>query len=207
MRSTPRCRPSREAGRAPRTSFQIEKSKPLSTVAAARGLSSLQRPIRRRKGRAVILVEIFTRYAGGDGLRSIAKTLNARSVPPPSAGARGTGSWSTSALWAILRRTRYAGVLEWNRFEKMYRKGTKVRVKREAHEWIRIETPYLRIVSDELFAAAQAQMRKKNEVSTPAKAKKLNGGRPPSYLLSGVARCAICGGPSPSSVAASEKSS
>jgi Recombinase zinc beta ribbon domain/Recombinase len=89
---------------------------------------------------------------------------------------------------------RYIGVIEWNRSEKMYRKGTKVRKDREPHEWLRVEVPHLRIVSDELWTAAQSQMRKNNVGVTPRGDKK-KGGRPPSYLLTGITRCAVCGGP------------
>jgi site-specific DNA recombinase len=139
------------------------------------------------------VVEIFTRYGRGEGLRTIAKTLNARGVPSARAGKRGTGSWAPSALFSLLRRPRSIGILEWNHFEKTYRRGTKVRVKREEHEWLRIEAPHLRIVSDELWTAAQAQMRK-NKVGIPTTGAKKKGGRPHSYLLSGLARCASCGG-------------
>lgn len=60
---------------------------------------------------AAIIVEIFTRYARGEGLRTIAKALNGRHVPSAWAGKRGSGSWSPSALFAVLRRARYVGVL------------------------------------------------------------------------------------------------
>jgi DNA invertase Pin-like site-specific DNA recombinase len=56
---------------------------------------------------AEIIREVFRRYAAGDGVRALAKELNARGVPPPRAGKRGTGSWSPSVLWEILRRERY----------------------------------------------------------------------------------------------------
>jgi site-specific DNA recombinase len=142
---------------------------------------------------SAIVVEIFTRYGRGEGLRTIAKTLNARGVPSARAGKRGTGSWAPSALFSLLRRPRYIGILEWNHFEKTYKRGTKVRVKREEHEWLRVEAPHLRIVSDELWTAAHAQMRK-NKVGIPTTGAKKKGGRPHSYLLSGLARCASCGG-------------
>lgn len=142
---------------------------------------------------SAIVVEIFTRYGRGEGLRTIAKALNARGVPSARAGRRGTGSWAPSALFSLLRRPRYIGILEWNHFEKTYKKGTKVRVKREPSEWLRVEAPHLRIISDELWTAAHAQMRE-NKVSVPPKGKK-KGGRPHSYLLTGLARCASCGGP------------
>jgi DNA invertase Pin-like site-specific DNA recombinase len=138
---------------------------------------------------AAVIRDIFRRYARGEGLRAIVKSLNARRVPPPRAGKRGTGSWSTSAVWAMLRRDRYRGVLVWGKNEKTYKRGTKVRVPREQCDWITVKAPHLRIVSDELWCAAHAQMRK----VAPRGRKK--GGRPHRYLLSGIARCGACGGP------------
>jgi site-specific DNA recombinase len=136
---------------------------------------------------AAVVREVFVRYGKGEGLRSIVKDLNLRGVPSPSAGARGTGSWSISAPWAMLRRDRYRGDLVWGKFEKTYRKGTKVRISIDPKEWVRVEMPALRIVSDAVWFAAQAQMRRVNRTK--------KGGRPHRYLLSGVARCGECGGP------------
>lgn len=133
---------------------------------------------------AKIVREIFRRYAAGEGLRAIVKDLNARRIPPPRAGERGTGSWSTSAVWAMLRRERYRGILVWNTREKTYKGGTKVRIPRDPSEWIRTEVPRLRIVDDELWFAAQAQMRQVVRPDAPKK-----GGRPPRHLLAGFARC------------------
>ncbi len=138
---------------------------------------------------AKVIRDIFRRYAAGEGLRAIVKGLNARRIPPPRAGKRGTGSWSTSAVWAMLRRDRYRGVLVWGKSLKTYRRGTKVRVPREQCDWITVEAPHLRIVTDELWCEAHAQMRK----VAPRGRKK--GGRPHRYLLSGIARCGACGGP------------
>jgi hypothetical protein len=144
---------------------------------------------------AAVVVDIFRRYAGGEGLRLIAKSLNSRGIPSPRSGKRGTGSWAPSALWGLLRRTRYVGIIEWNHFEKAYRKGTKVRIKREAHEWLRVEAPHLRVVSDELWTEAHAQMRPPIPVGTRGGRPKNKAGRPPRYLLSGITRCIVCGGP------------
>ena len=138
---------------------------------------------------AEVVQFIFEEYAKGSGLRAIVKELNRRSIAAPRAGKRGTGSWSTSAIHAMLRRERYRGVLVWNKREKTYRKGTKVRISREACEWTRVEVPSLRIVSDELWFAVQQQIgRNKTE-------RRGAHGRPPRYLLSGLARCGVCRGP------------
>lgn len=139
---------------------------------------------------AEIVREIFRRYAAGEGLRAIVKELNGRRVPPPRAGRRGTGSWSPSAVWAMLRRDRYRGILIWGRQEKTYRQGTKVRVPRVESDWIRVEEAQLRIIDDDLWFAAHAQMR-----PTTREPGVKAGGRPPRYLLSGFSVCDQCGGP------------
>ncbi|MBX3230688.1 MAG: recombinase family protein [Labilithrix sp.] len=143
---------------------------------------------------AAVVLEIFTRFARGEGYRTIAKELNARGLPSPSAGKRGTGSWSPSAVFEIIHRERYLGRIVWNKFEKMYRKGTKVRVERPEHEWLVVDAPHLRIISDELWAATHAQLKgkklRRGEKSPPKK----KGGRPATYLLSGITKCGCCGG-------------
>ena len=95
---------------------------------------------------ADIVREIFERYAGGDGLRTIAKALNARRIPSPQAGKRGTGSWSQSAVRSMLRNERYLGRPIWNRTQKTYKGGTKVRIPRPKCDWIQVELPELRII-------------------------------------------------------------
>ena len=89
----------------------------------------------------------------------------------------------------MLRRERYRGVIVWNQREKTYRKGTKVRIQRDANDWIRVDVPELRIVSDDLWFGVQRRIKTNFTPGAPA------GGRPPRYLLSGITRCAECGGP------------
>jgi site-specific DNA recombinase len=143
---------------------------------------------------AAIVLHIFERYVAGDGLRTLAKDLNRRGVPSPRAGARGTGSWSTSAIFAMLRRDRYRGAIVWGRSEKAYRKGTKVRLERAASEWVKVDAPELRIVPEHLWTAVQAIVQR-----TAGDGRRRRAGRPEGsrarYLLSGLARCAECGGP------------
>jgi site-specific DNA recombinase len=139
---------------------------------------------------AEVVREIFTLYAAGFGLRTIAKDLNARGIEPPRAGKRGTRSWSTSAIHAMLRRDRYRGVIVWNQREKTYRKGTKVRIRRDADDWIRVDVPELRIVPDDLWIAVQAKIGK-----NAAAGGSPGAGRKFRYMLAGIARGAECGGP------------
>lgn len=138
---------------------------------------------------AEVVRDIFRRHAAGQGLRAIAKALNAGKVPSPREGKRGTGSWGPSQIRSMLNNERYRGIAIWNRMEKSYRKGTKVRVKRPECEWVRVENPALRIVDEDLWTRAHIQ----THVRAPGIPKK--AGRPARHLLSGLARCARCGGP------------
>lgn len=128
-------------------------------------------------------------YAAGDGLKKLVKDLNARGVPKPRTGKRGTGSWSTSSIHAMLRNERYRGVLTWGRREKAYRGGTKVRLATDASRWIVSSAPELRIVSDETWFAVQARIAEHQRGAGP------KGGRPFRHMLSGLLRCSECGGP------------
>jgi site-specific DNA recombinase len=142
---------------------------------------------------AAVVREIFERYASGQGLRAIARELNGRGVPSARAGRRGTGSWAPSAIFSIIRRGRYIGAIEWNRSEKAYRGGTKVRLEREDAELVRVDAPHLRIVPQELWLAVQRQIQGNVKTASGEKARK--GGRTAKYLLAGIARCGVCGGP------------
>lgn len=139
---------------------------------------------------AEILRELFRRYAAGEGLRALAKDLNARGVEAPKSGKRGTGSWSYSSIREMVRRERYRGVLVWGKQEKTYKGGTKVRIARPESNWITMDAPELRIIDDELWEAVQKRWSQR-EVLTGSRRR---GGRV-RYLLTGFGRCAKCGGP------------
>ena len=138
---------------------------------------------------AKVVLEIFRRYAEGWGVKRIAKELNARGVPPPRAGKRGTGSWAPSVIWEMVRNDRYHGKLIWGRTQKGYAGGTKVRRKCDPESWEVTERPELKIIPDELWAKVQTRILRTKKGTSP------KGGRPTRYLLSGLTRCGNCGGP------------
>ncbi|MBI2389489.1 MAG: recombinase family protein [Deltaproteobacteria bacterium] len=140
---------------------------------------------------AEVVREIFRRFAEGQGLRAICKSLNDRGVPSPRAGRRGTRSWCPNGIREMLRRDRYRGILIWGRLGKAYRGGTKVHVARDESEWTRVDRPELRIVDEELWGAVQAKIECLKRITGRIGAK----GPPARYMLSGLARCATCGGP------------
>lgn len=142
------------------------------------------------EAQAAIVREVFEAKAAGDGYKRIAKRLNSRGVPSPSAGKRGTGSWSPSMILCLLRNERYLGVIQWGKAVKTYRGGTKVRLKSANEDRIRTERPELRIIPQELWNQVQATMK-----ARPHGAWKRGRGAEPRHLLAGIARCGSCGGP------------
>jgi DNA invertase Pin-like site-specific DNA recombinase len=146
---------------------------------------------------AKVVRRLFEQYAGGGvGLAALAKDLNADKVPPPRKGGKG---WAPSCIREILRRELYRGHVIWNKTQAIHRGGTRKSRKRPEHDWIRLEAPDLRIVSEDLWG----QVQKRLELTATQYARLSNGrlcGHPSGadirtpYLLSGLAQCAICGG-------------
>ena len=140
---------------------------------------------------ANIIRRIFDRYSAGETPREIAAALNRDGVPPP----RGN-TWNASTIngnskraYGILHNTLYVGRPVWNKSHKVRDPDTGRRVNRPnpENEWLRIDAPHLRIVSDEMFALAQARVagRAHPHATTARKAKR---------MLSGLLRCGACGG-------------
>lgn len=138
---------------------------------------------------AAVVREIFARLAGGEGCREVARSLNARGVAPPSAGRRGTGSWSPGAVYEISRRERYKGVLAWGRAKKGYREGTRQRT--FDGEVRRVEAPELALVDVALWERVNADRDDRRRESD----RPVHRGRAPRHLLIGHVTCAACGGP------------
>ena len=176
-------------------------------VPAFAGADSSGNPIRSHVRREIELEQaevirgIFHAYADGHGLRSIAKALNGdpgvaslseryfrgRQAAAPR---KGTGSWDPSTVNAILQRELYRGVQVWGRHRNVDKGGrTRLRSAQPAADWIRTEVPALRIVSDELWAAAQQRRR------PTGRGRGAVTGCLSSSLLSGFATCAVCDGP------------
>jgi site-specific DNA recombinase len=135
-----------------------------------------------------IVREIFARYAANESLRAIVNDLNRRGVPSPGAGwksRRGAtrGKWMMSAVHAMLRNERYVGRVIWNRSQwvKDPDSGKRQRRERPREEWI--ETRCEPIVDQGTWERVQGRFR-------------TNAGRGgvPSYLLSGLLACGLCGG-------------
>jgi len=140
---------------------------------------------------AAVIQRIFKEYVSGCSPRAIAVNLNREGIPSP----RG-GTWNASTinghrrrLHGILQNPLYAGQMIYGRLT--YRKNPETGARElrlvPPEKWVRVEMPELRIVSADLWEAAQ---NKRNQHSTdrPHKARR------PRHLLSGLVRCGACGG-------------
>ena len=95
----------------------------------------------------------------------------------------------------ILDRRLYLGEVTWNRTRKRDRWGQKRLQARNESEWIHTMLPALRLVSDDQWQAARMSPR---SCSALEKAGTFGNRRTRDiksrYLLSGFARCGVCGG-------------
>ena len=92
----------------------------------------------------------------------------------------------------ILRRPLYRGEVVWNRTQKRDRWGVKKYLDRPEGQWIQLEAPELRIVPEWLWQAAHRRLDRPREIYAGSRAP-LDRSRA-EYLLSGIAKCAECGG-------------
>ena len=136
---------------------------------------------------AAIVRQIFDMYAAGLGITRIAKQLNAEHVPAPRQSPRG---WAPSAVREILHRELYRGQIVYGQLEKIVRGGTERRRLREEKDWVRVEAPDLRIIERDIWETVQARLAK-----SKGKGRSVVRDQDSKYLLTGMARCAHCGGP------------
>ena len=145
---------------------------------------------------AEIVTEIFTRYCNGESCLSIAAELNRRKIPSQGSTwrrvTRRASGWMSSSVRVILLNPLYCGRQTWNasQFIRDPDSGKHLRRRRPKAEWVTNDIPALRIVSDELFARAQARTK---SIADPDK--RLKSGGKMKHLLSGLLHCADCDGP------------
>ena len=139
---------------------------------------------------AKVLRRIFRDFNAGRSAQQIALQLNAEGVAAPYDGAsyrkrQGKG-WGQVTIANLLRNRRYIGEVVFNR-RRFIRtgNGTRTVVNPEA-EWIRIERPELRLVSDAVFERAQAERVVRKRPGTPREFQY----RGP---VSGLLTCGNCG--------------
>jgi site-specific DNA recombinase len=145
-------------------------------------------------GHAPIVQEIFARIAAGETMRSVVSDLNDRGLPSPGAKWKRKQQpnrlWRVSAVHALLSNEVYTGRYVWNRSRWAMDPDTKVRkrIERPQSEWIVQEQPSWRLVDDAIWRRVQRRMCARSALFETRV-----GGRP-TYLLSGLLRCGVCGG-------------
>ena len=143
---------------------------------------------------AAIVHEIFERYVAGTGRLNIARELNARGVPNPSAykklkglkygggGKKNSGLWKYYTITDVLCNEMYIGNMIQGRYEnKSYKSTGPTPVPRE--KWIIVEGTHEPIIEKELWDKAQEIRRIRTKTMC-------NGER---GLFAGKVRCIHCG--------------
>lgn len=140
---------------------------------------------------ADVIRRIFDDYIAGVSVKTITAKLNRSGVPSPTGG-----TWRFSTIHGdakrkngILHNELYRGRLVYNRTRRVYHPVTRRRETRvnPPEQWTIVDSPELRIVSEEQWLAAE---RIRESYSPNRKAPK----KRPKRLLSGKAICATCGG-------------
>ena len=146
---------------------------------------------------AAVVRRIYDLYAAGQGLSSIAHTLNADGASCPRAQQGRVNGWCASSVREVLKRPLYRGDVVWGRARKRDREGQVSPTPRPSQEWLRRSAPELRVVSEDLAGAVDARRASMRQRALGQANGRLMG-RPPGegspYLLTGLLTCGVCGG-------------
>jgi site-specific DNA recombinase len=108
---------------------------------------------------ADVIRRIFRLVAQGEGYKRVAAALNAEGalapVPRPAHRPRG---WAPSSVREIVFRELYRGAIVWNQRQKIVRQGAKKVRRRAESDWLRVDAPTFRIVSEDLWRAAHERI-------------------------------------------------
>jgi len=167
--------------------------------------------------RVRIIKRLFKMYAEqGKGYRSLADTLNKKSIPTP----RGpkwsyiySGLWADSTIRSILVNPIYAGDMVWNRrtdarFHRIS-KGQAVDrksvhgarlVPNQKEDWIVVRDAHPPLISRRLFEQAKQRLESHpKSIEQRQRISKLNthgktwNGQRSRFILSGLMKCSLCG--------------
>jgi hypothetical protein len=148
---------------------------------------------------AAVVRRIMELRAAGKGYGTISKALNAEGVPAPERkyDRRVHRRWFGSAIKEICRNEIYHGIRVWNRKQQAFNveKGKKCYRCRPESEWIRVEVPELRIISEELWERVQEINRERRDKAARVRLGGMTRTETSrTYLFSGMMRCGVCGG-------------
>jgi DNA invertase Pin-like site-specific DNA recombinase len=173
----------------------------LDSAQSGRGATARILGVKRKivEEEAAVVRRIMELRAAGKGYVRISKTLNAEGVPAPERKYDGRvhRRWFGSAITEICRNEIYHGIRVWNRKQQVFNveKGKKCFRFRPESEWIRVEVPELRIISEELWERVQAINRERRDKAARVRLGGMTRTETSrTYLFSGMMRCGVCGG-------------
>ena len=147
---------------------------------------------------AEIVRVIFDLSRKGRGLNAIAKLLNSQGAVAPRSQQARPRSWAPSSVREILYRQLYRGVVVWNQTQKRNAWGQVQQRARAVGEWVSIDAPQLRIVTEDVWDAVHARLDASRRQYLRGTKGQLWGrparGVESKYLLPGLARCGSCNG-------------
>jgi site-specific DNA recombinase len=108
---------------------------------------------------ACVVRRIFGMCAAGQGVKVIAKTLNAEGAPSPQPVKGRPRGWAPSSVRAVLYRRTYLGEIRYGMTAKRDRWGQRRYHKRPATEWLSVDQPAWRIVTDAQWEAAHRRLQ------------------------------------------------
>jgi DNA invertase Pin-like site-specific DNA recombinase len=148
---------------------------------------------------AEVVKRIMEMRADGLSFGRIAQILKEEGVTPPrNPNTAVMPAWYASTIKQITHNELYRGWRVWNRTQNVFNQaeGKKSKRNRPESEWIRVEVPELRIISDELWEKVQAVNRRGRDKYYATRQGGMNRTEHSrKYLFSGVMVCGICGGP------------
>ena len=107
---------------------------------------------------AAVVRRIFDLCATGTGYTRIAKQLNAEQAPNPRPQQGRPAGWSPSTVQEVLKRPLYRGQAVWNKSRKRDQWGQTDTTARPPRDWITIDAPQLRIVTEDAWQAAHGRL-------------------------------------------------
>ncbi|HEV2323755.1 MAG TPA: recombinase family protein [Terracidiphilus sp.] len=146
---------------------------------------------------AIVIRQIFQMRSEGHTLKSIAVTLNSEGIPSPRPLHGRIQDWNPGSLYPMLHNPKYRGQIIWNRTHNVKNRetGRYRRKQRPPEEWVFVEAPELRIVSDALWD--KVKIVRKQQFERLRKWSRLGGlesAKPGHlYLFSGLLICGYCG--------------
>jgi DNA invertase Pin-like site-specific DNA recombinase len=148
---------------------------------------------------AEVVMRICQMRASEFSFGRIAKTMKAERIAPPANPHKNRApAWYASTIKQITNNELYRGWRVWNRTQNAFNQaeGRKAVRKRPPSEWIRVEVPKLRIISDELWEGVQAVNRRRHDKYYATRQGGMNRTETSrAYLFSGSMMCGVCGGP------------